>query len=646
MPDPKTAPFGAWTSPISAEALTRGALRFMEIAADGGDAFWIESRPEESGRYAAMRRSADGTVNEVTPPEHSARTLVHEYGGGALAAADGVAYYSNFADQRLWRRPIDASSDAEPITPEGPFRYADATVDRGRGRLICVIEDHSGDGEAENCIGAVPIAGGEAEPLHRGFDFYAAPRISPDGRRLAWICWNHPCMPWDATELWLADIAPDGELRNARRIAGDASGGESILEPAWGQDGILYCASDASGWWNVQRWDGDALAPVLEMEAEFSQPPWTFSSSCYAPLGDGRLAVKYFEDGSRRLGVIDAASGRLREIPTAFNSFGYDFAVSGNRLVVEAASADAGAKIVAIDVDSGEIETLRQGAAPPLDREHVSEAETISFPSAGGREAHAYYYAPRNADFRGPEGERPPLITFTHGGPTSRTEPGFSLAVQYWTTRGFGVVDVNYGGSTGYGTAYRRRLNGNWGIVDVEDCSAAANYLVERGDVDPKRLAIRGGSAGGYTTLCALAFTDTFGAGASHYGVSDAAALAEETHKFESRYLDTLIGPYPERAELYEQRSAMNALDRFNCPILFLQGDEDKIVPPNQAERMADALRKRGIPVAYILFEGEQHGFRQAKNIIRAAEAELDFYGRIFGFQPAGEIEPVEIENL
>ena len=646
MPDPTIAPHGAWESPVAAAMLTQGALRFMELAADGGDVFWIESRPEEAGRYAAMRLAADGALNEVTDPEHSARTLVHEYGGGAFIAADGIACYANFKDQRLYSRPTDASADARPITPEGPFRYADATADRQRERLICVLEDHSGDGEAENCIAAVPTDGGEPEPLHRGFDFYAAPRVSPDGRRLAWICWNHPRMPWDATELWLADIASDGALHNARRIAGDARGDESILEPAWGLDGVLFCVSDASGWWNIQRWTGDALAPVLAMEAEFGQPPWTFSSSCYAPLDADRLAVKYFLDGSRKIGVIDLASGRLREIETPFNSFGYDFAVSGNRLIVEAAAADSGAKIVAIDADSGEIEILRQGAAPALDPACISEAEPISFPSAGGRTAHAYYYAPRNPAFQAPQGELPPLITFTHGGPTSRTEPGFSLAVQYWTTRGFGVVDVNYGGSTGYGTAYRRLLNGNWGIVDVEDCSAAADYLVGRGDVDPARLAIRGGSAGGYTTLCALAFTDTFSAGASHYGVSDAAALAEETHKFESRYLDTLIGPYPERAELYQQRSAMNALDRFNCPILFLQGDEDKIVPPNQSERMYDALRKQGIPVAYILFKGEQHGFRQSKNIIRAAESELDFYGRIFGFHPPGNIAPVQIENL
>lgn len=646
MPDPTIAPHGAWESPVAAAMLTQGALRFMELAADGDDVFWIESRPEEAGRYAAMRLAADGSLNEVTGPEHSARTLVHEYGGGAFITADGTAFYANFKDQRLYRRPADASDDARPITPDGPFRYADATADRQRERLICVMEDHSGEGEAENCIAAVPTAGGDPEPLHRGFDFYAAPRVSPDGRRLAWICWNHPRMPWDATELWLADIGSDGALRNPRRIAGDARGGESILEPAWGPDGSLFCVSDASGWWNIQRWTGDALAPVLAVEAEFGQPPWTFSSSCYAPLDADRLAVKYFLDGSRRIGVIDLADGRLREIETPFNSFGYDFAVSGNRLIVEAAAADSGAKIVAIDADTGEIEVLRQGAAPALDPACISEAEPISFPSAEGRTAHAYYYAPRNPAFQAPEGDLPPLITFTHGGPTSRTEPGFSLAVQYWTTRGFGVVDVNYGGSTGYGTAYRRLLDGNWGIVDVQDCSAAAAYLVGRGDVDPNRLAIRGGSAGGYTTLCALAFTDTFSAGASHYGVSDAAALAEETHKFESRYLDTLIGPYPERAELYEQRSAMNALDRFNCPILFLQGDEDKIVPPNQSERMYDALRKQGIPVAYILFEGEQHGFRQSKNIIRAAEAELDFYGRIFGFHPSGNIEPVKIENL
>ena len=650
MPEQTIAPYGAWESPVTTEMLTSGALRFVEIAADGEDVFWVESRPEEGGRYAAMRRTADGEINEVTPPEHSARTLVHEYGGGAFTAAEGMAYYSNFADQRLYRRPSDGSGSAEAITPEstpeGSLRYADAAVDAARGRLICVVEDHRGEGEAENYLAAVPVDGGEASPVHRGFDFYASPRISPDGGRLAWICWNHPRMPWDATELWAGELASDGTLRNARRIAGDAAGGESILEPVWGPDGALYCASDASGWWNIHRREGDGIVPVLRMEAEFSQPPWTFSSSCHAVLDERRLAVKYFEGGRRRIGVIDAAAGALREIPTPFSSFGYDFAAAGGKVIVEASGADSGAKIVAVDPDTGEFETLRAGTSPALDPGYVSEAEPISFPSADGRTAHGYYYAPRNADFRGAEGERPPLVTFTHGGPTSRTEPGFSLGVQYWTTRGFGVVDVNYGGSTGYGTAYRRLLNGNWGIVDVQDCAAAARYLVERGDVDPKRLAIRGGSAGGYTTLCALAFTDTFSAGASYYGVSDAAALAEETHKFESRYLDTLIGPYPERAELYEQRSAMHALDRFNCPILFLQGSEDKIVPPNQAERMVEALRRKGIPVAYLLFEGEQHGFRQAQNIMRAAEAELDFYGRIFGFTPAGEIEPVEIENL
>jgi len=374
-----------------------------------------------------------------------------------------------------------------------------------------------------------------------------------------------------------------------------------------------------------------------------------FSISSYAFHDDGRICTRYSNADGSHLGIFDPQSGVLRDVPTDLTATGYFgtfIAASGNRVVSSLATAVSGAALVAVDADTGELESIRASSGESIDPAHISEAEAISFPSAGGRRAHAYYYAPRNADMRAPEGERPPLMAIIHGGPTSATSPGFTLVIQYWTTRGFAVVDVNYGGSTGYGTAYRRLLEGNWGIVDREDCEAAALYLVERGDVDPARLAIRGGSAGGYTTLCALTFGDVFTAGASYFGVSDAAALARDTHKFESRYLDSLIGPYPERAELYEQRSPIHAVDRLSCPIIFLQGLEDKVVPPNQAERMVDALRKKGLPVAYIAFEGEQHGFRQAANIQRATEAELDFYGRIFGFTPAGNIEPVEIENL
>ncbi|MXX32392.1 MAG: S9 family peptidase [Chloroflexi bacterium] len=649
---PTPAPYGSWESPVKTEMLTQGALRFDELDVDGDDLYWVESRPDERGRYAAMRYTASGELSEITTPGFSARTLVHEYGGGSLAVSNSVAYFSNFSDQRLYRRDVDGSGEPTPLTPEIAVRYADATVDDERGRLICVAEDHRREGlEAENYLASISTDGSASDAdditrLHEGFDFCSSPRLSPDGRRLAWICWNHPSMPWDATELWLAEVAASGSLLSPRRIAGDAKGNVSIIEPQWGPDGTLYCVSDESGWWNIQRWTGTELVSVLPMDAEFGQPQWEFSMSSYAVMDECCIVAQYGNEDGRRLGVIDVEEGELRELDTPFSTLGFFTAAVGPRAICAAAGPDVGAAIVAIDVDSGEIETLRASAAPDVDAAYFSQAEAITYPTAGGLVSHAYYYAPNNPDFAGPEDELPPLVTFIHGGPTSATNPGFALAIQFWTTRGFAVVDVNYRGSTGYGTAYRRQLNGNWGIADREDCEAAARYLVERGDVDPNRLAIRGGSAGGYTTLCALTFGDVFTAGASYYGVSDAAALAEDTHKFESRYLDSLIGPYPERAELYEQRSPIHSVDRLSCPVIFLQGLEDKIVPPNQAERMVDALRKKGLPVAYIAFEGEQHGFRQAANIQRATEAELDFYGRIFGFSPAGEIEPVEIENL
>ncbi len=650
--NPTVAPYGSWESPVATEMLTQGALRFDELDVDGDDLYWVESRPDEQGRYAAMRYTTAGELSEVTTSDLSARTLVHEYGGGSLAVSNGVAYFSNFSDQRLYRRSVDGSDAPTLLTPEIDIRFADATIDDERGRLICVAEDHRREGlEAENYLASIPIDGSAANGeeitrLHEGFDFCSSPRLSPDGRRLAWICWNHPNMPWDATELWLAEVAANGSLLSPRRIAGDARGSVSITEPQWGPDGTLFCVSDASGWWNIQRFDGSDLIPVVSLDAEFGQPQWEFSMSSYAVMDECCLVAQYGNADGRKLAVVDLEVGELRPIETPFNSFGYFTAACGPRVICAAAGPDVGAAIVAIDVDTGEVETIRASASPELDPAYFSQAEAITYPTAGGLISHAYYYPPTNPDFAGPEDELPPLVTFIHGGPTSATNPGFALAIQYWTTRGFAVVDVNYRGSTGYGTEYRRQLNGNWGIADREDCEAAARYLVDRGDVDPARLAIRGGSAGGYTTLCALTFGDVFTAGASYFGVSDAAALAEDTHKFESRYLDSLIGPYPERAELYEQRSPIHSVDRLSCPVIFLQGLEDKIVPPNQAERMVDALRKKGLPVAYIAFEGEQHGFRQAANIQRATEAELDFYGRIFGFSPAGEIEPVEIENL
>ena len=645
--EPIFAPCGSWESPVTTEMLTAGTLRFEGISADGGDVYWVESRPDEAGRCAAMRRAADGALSEVTTPGFSARTRAHEYGGGALAVSNGVAYFSNFADQRLYRRPVDGSAAPAAITPAAAVRYADAAVDAARGRLICVAEDHRRAGaEAENLLAAVPLGGGEPAPVHRGFDFYAAPRLDPGGARLAWVCWNHPDMPWDATELWVADVEAGGALSSPRRIAGGAGGGVSVVQPAWGPDGALYCVSDVSGWWNLHRWDGERLAPVLPMDAEFGAPPWLFGMSRYAVLDARRIAAHYQRADGSRLGVIDVPAGRLREIDTPFTTFGAFAAAVRGRLACVAASAQAAPALVAIDPESGACETLRRGAEPALDDSYVSRAEAVAFPSAGGRTAHAFYYAPRNGAFRAPAGERPPLVTFVHGGPTAGADPGFKLAVQFWTTRGFAVVDVDYGGSTGYGAAYRRLLRGAWGVVDREDCEAAARHLAARGVVDPARLAIRGGSAGGYTALCALAFGRVFTAGASYYGVSDPAALARDTHKFESRYLDALIGPWPERADLYERRSPIRAAGRISRPVLFLQGLDDAVVPPDQTLRMAAALRRNGVPVACLTFAGEQHGFRRAANIRRAAEAELFFYGRVFGFRPAGRIAPVEMANL
>ena len=638
---PVTAPYGSWKSPITAASLAADVVRLIELNVDGDDVFWVEMRPKEGARYVLVRHGAEGGPVVVIPAPYAARTLVHEYGGGAFAACGPQLLFSNFADQRLY-----ALEDGvpRPLTPEGPRRFADAAIDEERGRAIVVCEDHSASSrDARTTLVEVPLPGGEPRTIHEGYDFYANPRLSPDGARLLWLCWNHPQMPWDGTELWLADVAEDGSLLDPRRVAGGPR--ESIFQPSWSPDGTLYCVSDRGGWWNLHRLEGDGLESVLSMEAEFGRPLWVFGETTYGFLDDGRIAATFAEAGIWRLGLIDPDTGELARLDTPFTAFGYVH-TNGDQIVCIASSPTVASAVVRIDPASGSIERLRSSASEQLDPVTISEPEAIEFPTKDGWTAHAFYYRPRNPDYAGPPDERPPLIVMSHGGPTSQTTAALRATVQYWTSRGLAVVDVNYGGSSGYGNAYRRRLNGAWGIVDVDDCEAAARYLADRGDVDGKRLAITGGSAGGYTTLCALTFRDLFSAGASHYGVSDAAALATDTHKFESRYLDTLIGPYPERAEIYEQRSPIHAVERLTTPVIFMQGLDDKIVPPDQAQRMVDALKAKGVPVAYLPFEGEQHGFRRAANQRRALEAELDFYGRIFGFSPADEIEPVEIHNL
>ncbi|MCO5180539.1 MAG: S9 family peptidase [Anaerolineae bacterium] len=647
MTMPITAPYGSWKSPITAEVLLGNTVSLSQPLIEGASVYWVEGRPQEAGRSVVVRWAA-GAYEDVTPPGFNVRTRVHEYGSGSYTVGDGVVYFANFADQRVYRqRPGEAP---QAITPETALRYADFIVDTARERLICVREDHRPAGrEAINTLVALPFEGGEQRVLAEGNDFYAAPRLSPDGRRLAWLTWNHPNMPWDGTELWTADVAADGSLHNRQLMAGGPA--ESIFQPEWSPDGVLHFISDRSGWWNLYRLPGgDVPAECLyAMDADFGMAQWVFGLGTYAFESPSRIVCAYTRDGQAHMARLDTAAGTLTPLDLpyalAFPSHGRIVAGQG-QLAYIGTSATRPSAVVLFDSAGGGHQVLRASTTVAIDDGYIALAQSIEFPTENGLTAYGYYYPPRNRDYEAPAGELPPLIVTSHGGPTSATTGDWDLAVQYWTSRGFAFLDVNYGGSTGYGRAYRQRLNDNWGIVDVDDCINGARYLAARGLVDGERLIIRGGSAGGYTTLCAITHHDVFRAAASYFGVSDAEALARDTHKFESRYTDNLIGPYPERKDIYVARSPIHVADRCSAALILFQGLDDEVVPPNQSEAMFTAARNKELPVAYISFEGEGHGFRRAENIKRALEAELYFYGRVLGFEPDEVIEPVEIENL
>ncbi|CAN5742580.1 S9 family peptidase [soil metagenome] len=641
-----TQPYGTWPSPVSADLLASGAIGLSEPSADGEVVRWLELRPAEAGRTVLVERAPDGSVRDAFGADWHARTLVHEYGGGAYLARDGVVWFSNFADQRVYRIAADEDPAAvtavtpEPARPRAD-RYADADLHPDGRLLYAVREHHPASGEVVNEIVVLAAEGGEPRLVAGGHDFYAAPRVSPDGAQLAWLTWDHPRMPWDGTELHVGRITDDGVVTDVRTVAGGPE--ESLAQPEWAPDGRLTVCSDRTGWWNLCAVGEQALEPLAPMEAEVGQPAWVFGSRSYAWLDDGRVAMAANADGRTRL-LVRETDGTVRD--AGFDGSPHRVVAAGHGRVIVAATSPTQPLVLArVDLATGAAEVLRRSTDLDLDPAHVSVPEALTFPTSGQQTAHANYYPPTNADVVGPDGERPPLLVLSHGGPTAQSPAAFSLGIQFWTTRGFAVVDVNYGGSTGYGRAYRQRLDGQWGRVDVEDCVAAAGFLVDRGDVDADRLAIRGGSAGGWTTLCALTFTDTFAAGASHFGVADAARLAVDTHKFESRYLDRLIGPWPQAEEVYRQRSPIHHTQSLSCPLILLQGLEDEVVPPSQAEMMVEALRARGIPYAYVTFAGEQHGFRQAASIVRAAEAELSFYGQVFGFDPADDLEPVTLHR-
>lgn len=644
MSEPKVAPYGAWKSPITTDLIVSGSVGLSQPVIKGGSVYWIEMRPTEGGRNVVVKRDPNLVVSDVTPPPFNARTRVHEYGGGDYVVGADAVYFSNFSDQRLY---VVREAAAAAITPVGNVRYAEPVIDESRGRLICVREDHTVEGkEAVNTLVGLKLEANEDHGmiLVEGADFYSSPRLSPDGTRLVWLTWNHPNMPWDRSDLWMGTFAEDGRLTAIEHVAGGEA--ESIFQPEWSPDGLLYFVSDRSGWWNLRRVNAaGAIEPVCEMEAEFGMPQWLFGMSSYAFESAERIVCTYIKSGISTLGLIDTQTKEYQPIDCPYSDIRYVRAAPGES-VMRAASPTTPASIVRLDLETRTFEVIRRSNNLEIEAEDISSPRVVDFPTEGGLTAYGFFYAPKNRDFRATEEERAPLLVISHGGPTAAATTALSLTIQYWTSRGIAVLDVNYGGSTGFGREYRERLKGKWGIVDVDDCINGARFLVENGEVDPSRLMISGGSAGGYTTLCALTFHDVFHAGASHFGISDAEALEKDTHKFESKYSDGLIGPYPERRDIYYERSPINFTERLSCPVIFFQGLEDKVVPPNQAELMVDALRAKGIPVAYLPFEGEQHGFRQAKNIKRALDAELYFYSRVFGFELADSVEPVEIQNL
>lgn len=644
-----TAPYGTWRSPIATDDLLEGALGLAFPSIVDGSIYWMEARPSEAGRTVIVRRDRSGAISDCLPPPFSARSRVHEYGGLCYTVGGGKLYFVNFSDQRIYARDL-AGADATPVavTAADGRRYADLSIDRDRNRLLAVAEEDQKGSEPRNLIVAVSLgeAPGEAvaTELVSGSDFFATPRLSPDGQNLVWLSWDHPAMPWDGTTLWQADLDASGMPKNTTALAGSAT--ESIFQPEFTHDGSLMAISDRSGWWNLERITPGPRCALYPHAADFGLPLWQFGMRTFAESHDGRLACTWQAPEGYRLGLLDPDSGSMEDLHVPWTQLS-NIVSDDHDLVFIGAAADRFAELVRFEVESGRFDIIRRSSEIDLTTADIAVPEALHYSSGpDGDTAHAYYYPPTHRSRDAAADEKPPLLVMSHGGPTAATAPVLNLKVQFWTSRGFAVLDVNYRGSTGYGRAYRDKLKGGWGVVDVEDCVAGAQFLVNRGDVDPQRLAIRGSSAGGFTTLAALTFHDLFSAGASLYGIGDLEALAQDTHKFESRYLDSLVGPYPEAMDVYRARSPIHHVDQLACPVIFLQGLEDRIVPPAQAEAMVAALEAKGLPVAYVAFEGEQHGFRQAANIRRALEAELDFYGRVFGFTPADAIDPVPIRNL
>ena len=641
MTTKQTADYGSWASPFSADVVTANSLRLSSPRSHNGAVYWLEQRPHEAGRSVIMCQRDSLPPFDVTPTESNVGSRVHEYGGGDYILVEDRLVYSNFSDQRLYHISLSqVDAKAQPLTADNGLRYADATFDVARKRLICVIEDHSQAGPPVNSLASVDLSTGDTTTLVSGADFYASPKVSPCGRFLVYFSWNHPNMPWDETTLWQQDLSSGAP---AVAIAGGTH--ESICHPCWSPTGQLYFVSDRSGWWNLYTWVNGTVSAAWPDEAEYGLAHWQFGQNTYAFVDAHTLLAIRASGGNQslvRLSLDDTGvANRSVPLDLPFNTFS-NLSLHQGLLAVQAGSATNSNRVISVQIGVAGYQVVRASNELAIKPAYISHAQSISYPTANGDTAHGFFYAPNNPDFRAPEGCLPPLVVFLHGGPTGVTSAEFDVRKQFWTSRGFALLDINYRGSTGFGRSYKEKLAGQWGVADVADCVCGVDHLVNLGWVDKNHVAIRGGSAGGYTVLAALAFTQTFSAGASYYGIGDLETLAGDTHKFEARYMDGLVGPYPECKSLYRSRSPIHSIDDISCPVILFQGLDDKVVPPNQAEDMVKALKQKGIPVAYLPFTGEGHGFRQAQNIKRSLEAEWYFYGRVFGYDVSSYAAPFD----
>ncbi|WP_336115534.1 prolyl oligopeptidase family serine peptidase [Streptomyces sp. PTD9-10] len=637
--------YGSWPSPIDAALAAAHDGHPEWVGFVGDEVWWTEPRPAEGGRRALVRRLADGSEESLLAAPWNVRSRVIEYGGlpwtGVMRDDGPLVVFTHFADQRLYR--YEPGGEPRPLTPLSPvgggLRWAQPQVDLARGEVWCVLEEFTGDGpdDVRRVLAAVPLDGSAAEDraavrelTDGGHRFVTGPRLSPDGRRAAWLAWDHPRMPWDGTELLVGEVGDDGTLHTVRTVAGGPQ--EAVAQVEWDRDGRLLYASDRGGWWNLYR-DGTPLCP---REEEFAGPLWKLGLSWFAPLDNGLVAVVHGR-GATALGILDPESGEVVDAAGPWTEFAPGLAVLGGRVVTVGASPRTGYEVVELDIRSGRARAIGARHRDPVDPAYYPEPQIRTFTGPGGREVHAHVYPPHHPHRTALDGELPPYVVWAHGGPTSRVPLVLDLEIAYFTSRGIGVVEVNYGGSTGYGRAYRERLREQWGVVDVEDCAAVALALAEEGTADRDRLAIRGGSAGGWTTAASLTTTDVYACGTIVYPVLDLATWGPgETHDFESRYLESLIGPLTEVPARYAERSPTAHADRLTVPFLLLQGLDDVICPPAQCERFLAGIEGRGVPHAYLTFAGEGHGFRRAETMVRALEAELSLYAQVFELGVSG----------